>query len=127
MLHEALKYKAALNRFAAEHFMDSPLEDDWAKAEALHGFLQEFTEATKAFSADRHPTAHLFLKMVLAIRVVLLDDTWNSNELLNAIADAMHTKFQKYWAQPNMVLLIAAVLDPSQKLDFIKFYFYTVG
>jgi len=26
-----------------------------------------------------------------------------------------------------MVLLIAAVLDPSQKLDLIKFYFYTIG
>ena len=127
MLHEALKYKAALNRFARENFMDSPLDEDWAKAEALHGFLQEFNEATKAFSADRHPTAHFFLKMVLAIRLVLLDEAWNSNELLNAIANAMYTKFQKYWAQPNMVLLIAAVLDPSQKLDLIKFYFYTIG
>ncbi|KAJ1275864.1 hypothetical protein BS78_05G168500 [Paspalum vaginatum] len=127
MLHEALKYKAALNRFAAEHFMSAPLDDDWAKAEALHGFLQEFSEATKAFSADRHPTAHLFLKMVLAIRVILLDEEWNSNELLNEIADAMHAKFQKYWAQPNIVLLIAAVLDPTQKMDFIKFYLYTIG
>jgi len=26
-----------------------------------------------------------------------------------------------------MVLLIAVVLDPSQKLDLIKFYFYTIG
>ncbi|KAJ1266108.1 hypothetical protein BS78_08G125900 [Paspalum vaginatum] len=127
MLHEALKYKAALNRFAAEHFMSAPLDDDWAKAEALHGFLQEFSEATKAFSANRHPTAHLFLKMVLAIRVILLDEEWNSNELLNEIADAMHAKFQKYWAQPNIVLLIAAVLDPTQKMDFIKFYLYTIG
>ena len=39
----------------------------------------------------------------------------------------MYTKFQKYWAQPNMVLLIAVVLDPSKKLDLIKFYFYTIG
>jgi hypothetical protein len=28
---------------------------------------------------------------------------------------------------PNIALLIAAVLDPCMKADFIKFYFYTVG
>uniref|UniRef100_A0A0E0BR92 Uncharacterized protein n=1 Tax=Oryza glumipatula TaxID=40148 RepID=A0A0E0BR92_9ORYZ len=34
------------------------------KTESLHGFLQAFCDATKAFSADKHPTFHLFLKMV---------------------------------------------------------------
>ena len=32
MLHEALKYKAALNRFAAEQFQDCPSELDWQNA-----------------------------------------------------------------------------------------------
>jgi hypothetical protein len=96
MLNEALKYKAALNRFAAEQYQDVPSELDWQKAESLHEFLEQFSEATKAFSADRHPTAHLFLKMLMAVRDVLLDETWNTNELLNELAEAMYTKFQKY-------------------------------
>jgi hypothetical protein len=95
--------------------------------EALHGFLQEFSDATKAFSTDRHSTAHLFLKMLLVIRGVLLDENYNSNELLNEMANVMYTKFQKYWINPNIVLLIATVLDPSMKTEFVKFYFYTVG
>jgi hypothetical protein len=66
MLHEALKYKVALNRYATEQHHEAPSEYEWANVEALHGFLQEFSEATKAFSADRHPTAHLFLNMLLA-------------------------------------------------------------
>ncbi|CAN6252694.1 unnamed protein product [Urochloa humidicola] len=127
MLNEALKYKAALNRFAEEHHYQAPSEDEWSKAEALHGFLQEFSDATKAFSADRHPTAHLYLKMVLAIRYVLLDETWNSDELLSALADSMYEKFAKYWSKPNTALLIAAVLDPSMKTDYLKFYFYTIS
>ncbi|CAL5087136.1 unnamed protein product [Urochloa decumbens] len=127
MLNESLKYKAALNRFAEEHHYQAPSEDEWSKAEALHGFLQEFSDATKAFSADRHPTAHLYLKMVLAIRYVLLDERWNSDELLNALADSMYEKFEKYWSKPNIVLLIAAVLDPSMKTDYLKFYFHTFG
>jgi len=105
----------------------APSEQEWAKAKALHDFLKEFSGATKVSSADRHPTTHLFLKMMMAIRDVLLDETWNSNELLNELANAMHFKFKKYWSKPNIVLLIAAVLDPSMKVDFIKFYFHTVG
>ncbi|CAN6196024.1 unnamed protein product [Urochloa humidicola] len=127
MLNEALKYKAALNKFAEEHHYQAPSEDEWSKAEALHGFLQEFSDATKAFFADRHPTAHLYLKMVLAIRYVLLDETWNSDELLSALADSMYEKFAKYWSKPNTALLIAAVLDPSMKTDYLKFYFYTIS
>ncbi|CAD6255085.1 unnamed protein product [Miscanthus lutarioriparius] len=38
----------------------------------------------------------------------------------------MYTKFQKYWAAPSMVLLIAAVLDPSMKADFVRFFYLTV-
>jgi hypothetical protein len=112
-LNEALKYKAALNRFAAEQYQDVPSEQDWQKAESLHEFLEQFSEATKAFSADRHPTAHLFLNMLMAVRDVLLDETWN-------------TKFQKYWAVPSIVLLIAVVLDPSMKADFVRFFYLTV-
>ncbi|OEL17726.1 hypothetical protein BAE44_0021255 [Dichanthelium oligosanthes] len=67
MLHEALKYNIALNRFAAEQHHEPPTDEEWAKAESLYGFLQEFSVATKAFSTDRHPIAHLFLKMLLAI------------------------------------------------------------
>jgi len=64
--------------------------------------------------------------MLMAVRDVLLDETWNTNELLNELAEAMYTKFQKYWAAPSMVLLIAAVLDPSMKADFVRFFYLTV-
>ncbi|CAD6226192.1 unnamed protein product [Miscanthus lutarioriparius] len=126
MLNEALKYKAALNRFVAEQYQDVPSEQDWQKAESLHEFLEQFSEATKAFSADRHPTAHLFLKMLMVVQDVLLDETWNTSEMLNELAEAMYTKFQKYWAAPSMVLLIAVVLDPSMKADFVRFFYLTV-
>jgi hypothetical protein len=39
MLHESLKYKAALNRFAEEQHYQAPSEEEWDKAEALHGFF----------------------------------------------------------------------------------------
>jgi endonuclease IV len=39
MLHEALKYETALNRFAEEQHYQSHSEEEWEKAEALHGFF----------------------------------------------------------------------------------------
>ncbi|CAO2168768.1 unnamed protein product [Urochloa humidicola] len=39
----------------------------------------------------------------------------------------MYEKFAKYWSKPNTALLIAAVLDPSMKTDYLKFYFYTIS
>ncbi|CAO2176487.1 unnamed protein product [Urochloa humidicola] len=65
--------------------------------------------------------------MLLAIRDVLLNEAWNSNELLNEMADAMYVKFEKHWTKPNPALLIAAILDPSLKAEFVRFYFHTVG
>jgi len=103
-----------------------PSELDWQDAAWLHEFLEQFSDATKAFSADRHPTAHMFLKMMMAIRDELLDEAWNANSLLNELADAMYLKFEKYWAAPSIILLIATTLDPSMKADFVKFYFTTV-
>jgi hypothetical protein len=43
------------------------------------------------------------------------------------MANAMYGKFDKYWAEPNVVLLIAAVFDPSIKTTFIRFYFHIIS
>jgi hypothetical protein len=65
--------------------------------------------------------------MLLVIRGVLLDVTWNSNELISEMANVMYAKFQKYWENPNIVSLIVVILDPSMKTEFVTFYFYTIG
>ncbi|KAB8109673.1 hypothetical protein EE612_046023, partial [Oryza sativa] len=127
MIHDSLAYKAAINIYATEQHHETPSDSDWGKAESLHGFLQAFSDATKTFSTDRHPTSHLFLKMVLAIRDVLLDERWEQDQLLQEMANAMYVKFQKYWNVPNIVLLVVAVMDPTQKIDYLRFYFYTIG
>lgn len=59
-------------------------------------FFKEFSKATKAFFAYMHPTTQLFLKVVMVIWVVLPDETWSSNELINELDNPMHAKFAKY-------------------------------
>ena len=66
----------------------------------------------------------MFLKMMMAIRDELLDEAWNANSLLNELAEAMYLKFEKYWAAPSIILLIAATLDRSMKARLCQVLFH---
>ena len=50
----------------------------------------------------------------------------NSDVELNAMAKRMKDKFDKYWRnveKMNMLLYVASVLDPTKKLEFVRFCF----
>lgn len=125
MITEALKYKVVLNNYASENAEATPTEGEWINAEVICAFLKAFEEATKAVSADRKPTAHLFLHMILCIRNALKDPQWKVNVTMEILADIMSTKFNKYWEESklNDVLVIATVLDPTKKLDYLDFFY----
>jgi hypothetical protein len=42
------------------------------------------------------------------------------------MGEAMMDKFNKYWEEPNNVMVIATILDPRYKLKYIKWGFYKI-
>jgi hypothetical protein len=74
----------------------------------------------------------------------LKDPAWQSTDLLKELAMSMHWKFEKYWPAEDdlhnvanrkkkkkeiafsVVLVIAIVLDPRRKADFLSFFFERV-
>lgn len=89
--------------------------------------FKEFMKARKNF-LNRHASYDpIVSKGGDVIRFVLLDETCSSNDLVNELDNATHSKFEKYWTNPSIVLLIATVLDPSLKVDYVRFYFHIVG
>ena len=45
-----------------------------------------------------------------------------NNHVIRDLAKAMDRKFAKYWGgNYNIVLVIATVLDPRKKMDFLEF------
>ncbi|KAL6858881.1 hypothetical protein ACP4OV_017883 [Aristida adscensionis] len=127
MILEAIKYKVVLKRYADAQLEPTPTETEWSNAEAIGKFLGAFEEATKAFSADRSPTSHLFLENLLCIHHALANREWQVNDVLNDLASAMIDKFKKYWdGKYNLALVIATVLDPTKKMDFIDFFYEKV-
>jgi len=99
MIREALLYKAALNTYATKFIMEvGPSEEEWIKAEAISEFLKAFEELALAVSAHRKPTAHKFLPLVLYILYALKEDAaLKTTNLLQELAAAMCSKFEKYW------------------------------
>jgi hypothetical protein len=145
MLREALKYKAVLISYAPRYLEVLPTEEEWAKAAAICEFLKVFEELTLAVSAHMKPTSHKFLPLVLSILYALKDPAWQSTDLLKELAASMHSKFEKYWNPDednlhnvvkkkrkkkeitfNLVLVIATILDPRRKADYLDFFFQKV-
>lgn len=92
-----IKYNVVLNSYANQDIEISPNEEEWSKSESIYRFLKTFEEATKVVSADRKPTSHKFLPLVLLIQDALDDPACQTSVALQNLAAAMKIKFAKYW------------------------------
>ncbi|XP_034586733.1 zinc finger BED domain-containing protein RICESLEEPER 2-like [Setaria viridis] len=127
MIMEAVKYKIVLKRYAQANQQPFPTEDEFSKVEYIGEFLGVFEETTRAFSADRYATSHMFLDNVLCIHQTLNSPEWYKDEVIADLAKAMERKFDKYWnGNYNMVLVICSILDPRTKVDFLDFFYEKV-
>lgn len=120
MLEEALTYRTVLNSYPSDsNEVAAPSDEEWTAAEGIGAFFKAFAEATKIVSADRKPTTHLFLQVVLCVCRALRDWYWQTNEYVKGMARAMSVKFDKYWneSELNHALIIATILDPTRNLE----------
>jgi hypothetical protein len=80
---EAIEYKVVLKQYAEEQLEPSPDDEEWKNSQATGDFLGAFEYATKAFSARRTPTCHLFfLHNVLCIHQALINRKWQVNNVM---------------------------------------------
>ncbi|KAL0329434.1 UNVERIFIED_CONTAM: Zinc finger BED domain-containing protein DAYSLEEPER [Sesamum radiatum] len=99
MLAAAIKFKDVFTRFADRelHYDICPSAEDWTKAK-------------KVCSVSRVK--------------VLLDKKARENDIfIREMVAKMKSKFDKYWGDSNLLMSIAAVLDPRCKLRALEFCF----
>ncbi|KAJ6791106.1 zinc finger BED domain-containing protein RICESLEEPER 2-like [Iris pallida] len=102
-----------------------PSTMDWERAESVCKILEAFSEASNIFSGTSYPTSNLFLpelwkiKQILNNKILEYEGTFYMKEMV----DKMKIKFDKYWGDCNLLMSIAAVLDPRYKMKLIKFCF----
>jgi hypothetical protein len=88
-------------------------------------FLKIFYDATMHISGSLYVTSNIYMKEVFALGRKIRKYCENDNQSIASMAFNMKSKYDRYWGNPNgvnMILLIAVVLDPRSKLDYVNHY-----
>ncbi|XP_022716297.1 zinc finger BED domain-containing protein RICESLEEPER 1-like [Durio zibethinus] len=125
MLSIAIKFKEVFSRLKEResHYECCPSHEDWEKVEKVCEILEVFNSATKIISGNDYPTSNLFLNEVYRVKVLLDKRMNDENEFVQAMVRKMKSKFDKYWGECNLLMSIAAILDPRCKMRVIEFCF----
>lgn len=125
MLVVAIGYKDVFSRYADRDLSYSfvPSDEDWDKAKIVCDFLEEFDMVTNLISGTDYPTSNLFLPELWHIKKILDEARFSEDSCLTKMATKMKMRFDKYWGDCNLLISLAAILDPRNKIKFIDFAF----
>ncbi|XP_017613690.1 zinc finger BED domain-containing protein RICESLEEPER 1-like [Gossypium arboreum] len=133
MLNTAQNFERAFERFEEqdtnfraelERGEGWPSVDDCDNVRNLRDFLEHFYEVTLCISGTSYVTSNIFFDELSEIDILLRDAQVNSNVDFNVMAIKMKEKYDKYWGdidKMNLLMFVACVLDPRQKLKYLEF------
>ena len=122
MLERALKHNRAFAMLALndKNYKCCPSNEEWKRGEQICEFLMPFYEITNLISGTSYPTANLYFAQVWKIELLLLNHLNGDDGVLKDMAFNMKKKFDKYWAEYNVLLAMAVILDPRVKFSMLK-------
>lgn len=131
MLDTAIKFRKAFERMEEDYLSfpneldhDLPRDEDWENVIILCKFLKQFYDAINRMSRSSFVTSHYCFEEMAILYKYLKDAANVSDPKFRAMGTKMKEKFDNYCGsldQVNMMVLIAAVLDPSKKLEYVTF------
>ncbi|KAG8374690.1 hypothetical protein BUALT_Bualt10G0022100 [Buddleja alternifolia] len=125
MLAIAIRFRDVFPRYADRDplYLDCPSPSDWEKVVKVCSLLEVFWKATHVISGNYYPTSNLFLQEVVRVKVELDNKSQSSDDFIYDMVNSMKRKFDKYWGESNLLMAIAAVLDPRYKMMALEFFF----
>ncbi|KAJ6815150.1 zinc finger BED domain-containing protein RICESLEEPER 2-like [Iris pallida] len=127
MLESVLIFRDVIPRYGDRdnNYVWLPSDLDWEKAENVCKILEVFHDASNVFSGVSYPTSNLFLPEIWKVKQILNEKSveFDETHYLKSMVDRMKSKFEKYWGQCNLLMSIAAILDPRFKMKLIEFLF----
>ncbi|XP_059436160.1 zinc finger BED domain-containing protein RICESLEEPER 2-like [Corylus avellana] len=125
MLDTAIKFKEVFPRYhrVEQAFQWVVTPEQWEMVGNVNQVLSVFNDVTNVVSGSEYPTANLYLLEVWRMKEVLMIKCDDRNEYMRSMASRMIDKFDKYWGDSNLLMSIAAVLDPRYKMKLINFCF----
>nr|KAJ0212607.1 hypothetical protein LSAT_V11C400199540 [Lactuca sativa] len=107
-----------------DRVLGAPEDEDWEKARNFMDFLQNFYNVTKKVSGNKYVTSNLFVGELVTMHAAISNMCLNKDEKKNGMALSMKAKYDKYWDNldnMNLLLHIALVLDPRNKMFFLDY------
>jgi hypothetical protein len=125
MLKTTISYKDALDSYADTdaNYKWKPTNAEWELFNTITPILARLAEVSTAFSGSAYPTSNIFYPHIVNVKIALREACESTNPDLKAMGQAITDKFNKYWEEPNNVMVIATILDPRYKLKYIKWGF----
>ncbi|RYQ91666.1 hypothetical protein Ahy_B09g097651 [Arachis hypogaea] len=92
------------------------------EAQSILPFLEMFYDATLCISGFSYVTSNLYMKEVFALGRRIQQYRDDDDLSISLMASKMKAKYNKYWGNAKTInmLLIAVVLDPCHKLDYVE-------
>ena len=125
MLTCALEFQDVFPRYRDRepNYDFCPTLEDWEKVTKVCNILKAFWTATHVISGSDYPTANLYLNEVCRIKVLLDSKVDDEDDFVRSMVQKMKLKFDKYWGECNLLMSIAAILDPRCKMRVINYCF----
>ncbi|GKA50455.1 zinc finger BED domain-containing protein RICESLEEPER 2-like protein [Tanacetum coccineum] len=101
-----------------------PNEDDWSNARFFLEYLRIFYDVTNKISGCKYVTSNMFVKDLVTMHAAISKMCRHADENKRKIALSMKAKYDKYWDNldnMNVLLYVALVLDPRNKLKYLEF------
>jgi len=129
MLDSAIKFQKAFKRLSEKCAEFSRMEggvpknEDWENAKSFVKFLKIFYDITNKVSGSNVVTSSQYFNEHVLILTTFKKWIGSSDKHLGDMAGMMKGKYDKYWGNVknvNLLIYVAVVLDPRNKMQFVK-------
>ncbi|KAI0524894.1 hypothetical protein KFK09_004284 [Dendrobium nobile] len=122
MLKSAIYYRRAFLHLELidSNYKECPSNSDWDKIEKIEKLLAVFHEISNLFSNAKYTTANLYFPVVFSAYLTFREEMGSDDEYLRSMATLLFSKFERYWSDFHILLVIAVILDPRYKFSFVE-------
>ncbi|XP_028072259.1 zinc finger BED domain-containing protein RICESLEEPER 1-like [Camellia sinensis] len=98
-----------------------PSAEECEKVRSICEPMDNIYEVTVALFESKYPTANAYLYHLRELQAILIQKSTSTDRFIQRVTRKMLKKFDKYWKDRYLVLLITMVMDPRFKMKYLEF------